>query len=688
MTSGRKGGAQTSLTDEITVVLFAGGGGADTGISCATGRPVDEAVNHNMDAIRMHATNHPWTRHWQEDVFVVDPRGICAGRPCGVLWASPDCTHFSKARGDTPVKKEIRGLSWVIVKWAMDVHPRVMFMENVEEIRTWGPLLTDEQGRRHPDPARKGETFDGFIAMLTTGIERDHPALLEACDFLHLDPNGPEAARLVAGLGYDFEGRELVAADYGVPTIRKRFFGVFRRDGRAICFPEATHAPADSEEVKAGKKRPWVGAHTVIDWSIPAPSIFEDKGTIKERYGVDAVRPLADNTLRRVIRGVDKFTIQSGRPFLVPVGYGERPGQLPRVHDLVEPLPTVVGAGKHYLGQPRFAPFTATNTSHSVGTMADRPVHTVTSAGNQMLVAPCLTAIGQTGGGGDRGKSVEGPVHTQVSKAESCLVAANLIQYHTERTEHVRGQGMEGPVLTIDTGNRYGLAAANLVEYYGSAKDGIDAGAPMHTATSRDREGVAVAHIQKYFSGGYSGCGSDAEAPLGTVTAQDHNAVCLAHLVKFKGQNLGQHPATPLHTVTASAGEFGAIHVTTTRAEPGADLGHWPEIRGLLNQYCGYTLGADEVLLLHMGGVAYFISDIGLRMLTPRELYLAMGFPADYIIDRDYEGRAYSKAAQVARCGNAVCPPVAGALAAANLEEYALKEYIGTMAELWDRVAV
>ena len=227
---------QKSALDELSVVLFAGGGGSDTGISCMTGKPVDIAINHDADAIRMHKTNHPWTRHLQENVFAVNPKEVCADQKVGILWASPDCTHFSRARGGVPVKKEIRGLSWVVVKWALAVRPRVMFMENVEEIQTWGPCIKTPKGLQ-PDPARAGETFKGFLAMLTSGIAPDHPALKECCEFLHVSEGSTEAKRLIAGLGYDFGSKILCAADYGVPTIRKRWFAAFRCDGQPVKFP-------------------------------------------------------------------------------------------------------------------------------------------------------------------------------------------------------------------------------------------------------------------------------------------------------------------------------------------------------------------------------------------------------------------------------------------------------------------
>ena len=371
---------QLNIFDEISVVNFAGGGGADTGISMATGAPVTIAINHDVDAIRMHKTNHPYTQHLQEDVFDVDPVEVCAGRPVGIAWFSPDCTHYSKARGGKPVEKKIRGLSWVILRWALAVRPRVMFLENVEEIQTWGPLV-ERDGKSYPDPARAGETFKGFIGMLTKGISPDHPALREACEFLHIEPYGTEAQSLVAGLGYDQDGWELVAADYGVPTIRKRYFAVFRCDGRPIIKPKPTHAK-DGD----GGLPKWRSAAEIIDWTIPCPSIFASKAEIKERYGVNAVRRWRDNTLKRIARGVDKFTIKSGKPYIVPIGYGERSGQAPRVHDINEPMRTVVGSGKHYVAEPKVAPYHMHNHENASGTDMREPVNTATSTGSQMLV--------------------------------------------------------------------------------------------------------------------------------------------------------------------------------------------------------------------------------------------------------------------------------------------------------------
>lgn len=438
---------------------------------------------------------------------------------------------------------------------------------------------------------------------------------------------------------------------YGAPTSRKRFVLIARCDGKPIVWPEPTHAPRDSEAVKSGRLKPWRSAAEIIDWSLPCPSVFDTKEEIKERYNLKAVRPLADNTMRRIIRGVDKFTIKSGQPYIVPTGYGERKGQAPRVHDIEEPLPTVVGSGKHNLCKPVLAPFTATNTSNSVGAPAGDPVHTVTTAGNQMLVTPYLAECNHAGGG--HVADVRGPYKTITAKHTGGIVAPSLIQYHTEQTENVRASGLGAPIPTVDASNRYGLTCTNLVKYY---------------------SGVV---------------GEKMEEPLPTVTAIDHNAVCAAHVVKFKGNEVGTRPTDALPTQT-SAGVFALCDTLLCKAGPDENLYRWPLIRELLNRYCGYKLADDDLLLLSIGGTLYFIADIGLRMLSPRELYNAMGFPPDYIIDRDYMGNPYPKNEQVARCGNAVCPPMAAAVARANFPEYVAKvgDTITTMAALLDMVAV
>lgn len=640
--------AQETMTDEIIVDNFAGGGGASTGIEIATGRLVALAVNHDPAAILMHRTNHPYTEHFQVSVWDIDPKAVCRGRPVGLAWFSPDCKHFSKAKGAALVDRKIRGLAWITLRWAATVRPRVIILENVEEFQTWGPV-------RKGKPVKKlaGTTFRKFIDQLTE-------------------------------LGYTVEYRELIAADYGAPTSRKRFYLVARCDGKPIVWPKPTHSKTGADGLPK-----WRSAAEIIDWSLPCPSVFASKAEIMERYGLKAVRPLAKNTMRRVIRGVDKFTIRSGKPFIVPTGYGERKGQAPRVHDMDAPVPTIVGTGKENLCRPLLAPVTVTNTSNSVGGTVGAPVHTVTTAGNQMLVTPFLAECNHSGGG--HIAPVTDAHKTITAKHTGGIVAPALIQYHTEQTEHVRASGLGTPINTVDASNRYGLTCANLVEYYTGGRP-LDVQDPLHTVTSHDREAVVAAHIAKYYGGVV---GEKVGEPLPTVTAIDHNAVCAAHVVKFKGDNVGTPPSEPLQTVTASAGKeracsggtFAVCKAYLAKIRSGDDLGHWPEIRALLNEFCGYALAEDEVLLLEIGGALYYISDIGLRMLSPRELYNAMGFPPDYIIDRDYEGNEYKKSAQVARCGNAVCPPVASALVRANLPEWC-GVTITTMAQLMDCVAV
>lgn len=607
-TADRRAKAQLDLFDEIIVDNFAGGGGASTGIELAAGRPVTIAINHDPDAILMHKTNHPYTAHYQASVWDIDPREVCQGRPVGLAWFSPDCKHFSKAKGGKPVDKNIRGLAWIVLRWAGTVAPRVIMLENVEEFQTWGPVR-----RGHPIKSRAGQTFRRFIDQLE-------------------------------GLGYAVEWRELVAADYGAPTTRKRFFLIARRDGRPIVWPEPTHAPAGSREVLEGRKKPWRSAAEIIDWSLPCPSIFDTRKEIREKYGLSAQRPLRPNTMRRIIRGVDKFSIKAPEPFLVVVNHaGGFRGQ-----DVQEPLQTVTAKHGYGVASPVMAPLTVTNTTNSTGADVSNPVHTVTTAGNQMLITPAM------------------------------------IQYHTEQSEKVRGQDVTEPIMTVDASNRYGLAVASMVKYYGNDQHGQKINVPLHTVTAKDREGVTLASLSKYYGGVV---GAKASDPLPTVTAVDHNALQTCHMVKMKGTNLGGPMSEPVQTITAGGGHFGVVITVVDKAERDADLKHWPEIRELLNTYCGYNLGSEDVILFQIDGTLYFMADIGLRMLTPRELYSANGFPPDYIIDRDYKGNSYGKSKQVARCGNAVPPPFAAALVRANLPEWCGAE-IRTMEELEKVVAV
>ena len=451
---------------ELIVDNFAGGGGASTGIEMATGYSVDIAINHDPEAIKMHKANHPNTKHYCENVWAVDPVKACKGHPVALAWFSPDCKHFSKAKGGKPKDKNIRGLAWVACRWAGLVRPRVIMLENVEEFKTWGPL-----GRRHhPIKAKQGETFQKFVQQLTD-------------------------------LGYEVQFRELIAADYGAPTMRKRFFMIARCDGKPIVWPEPTHAPADSEEVKAGLKKPYVGAYTQIDFSRPCPSIFDTSEEIKEKYGIRAVRPLAQKTMDRIARGFIKFVLNNPKPFIIQCNHGgER-----RPNDIREPMPTITG--KHGYG----------------------------------IVEPYMVQIGQTGFTKDRSKDVREPLTTIVSKNEHCLISPTLIQYHSETSKDgVRGQTIEDPIMTVDSSNRYGLVTSFLHKYYDGGYKGAGETVenPLPTVTAWDHNSVVTANLIQM----NNHCdGKDIRQPLPTITAGDgHFGEVRAFLIKYYGQGTGQ----------------------------------------------------------------------------------------------------------------------------------------------------
>lgn len=444
---------------EIVVDNFAGGGGASTGIEIAIGRSVDVAINHDPAAIAMHRANHPSTKHYTEDVWKVDPVEACDGHPVALAWFSPDCKHFSKAKGGKPVSKKIRGLAWVAVKWAKAVRPRVIMLENVEEFQDWGRLTPDGM----PDPEYKGETFKRFVHQLEK-------------------------------LGYEVQYRLLKACDFGAPTTRTRFFLIARCDKKEIVWPDGDYADPNGIEVASGIKKPWRPVADVLNFDLPCPSIFDSSEEIMQKYGIRAVRPLSEKTMRRIFRGLQKFVIDNPEPYIVK------------------------------------------------------------------------------------------------------NAAFNLIQYHDEQRKcDVRGQNMSEPVRTLDASNRYGLVSTFISQ----------------------------------FNNHCTGCGCD--EPIGTLTAQsNHFAEVAAFLIKYYSGDDNVEPVDqPLHTITAH----------------------------------------DRMGLVTVHGVDYKIVDIGLRMLTPRELFDAQGFPHDYIIDVDADGKEYPRSEQVARCGNAVCPPVPTALVRANLPE-------------------
>ena len=514
-----RGNSQATLNfDDLVVDNFAGGGGASTGIEAALGRPVDIAINHDHDAIRMHEVNHPHTMHLCESVWDVDPSKVTNGRPIGLAWFSPDCTHFSKARGGIPVKKEIRGLAWVALRWAsIPNRPRVIILENVEEFTTWGPLVADANGDLYPCQKRKGWTFKSFVRAL----ERQ---------------------------GYAVEYRELRACDYGAPTIRKRFFLVARCDGLPIVWPAPTHGPG---------LQPYRTAAECIDWSLPCPSIFLSK---EEGKAQGVRRPLADATLRRIAAGVMRYVVNSADPFIVKVNHGY---DYFRGQAVSEPLQTITSKHGYGVVVPTLAPFITehANASNQRNMPADEPLRTICA---------------------------------EVKGGHFALVSAFLAKHYT---------------------------------------------------------GVV---------------GSDMRYPIGTITAIDHHSLVTSHLVKLKGTcKDGRRVDEPIHTIQAGGLHYGEVRAFLIKFY--SEGGQWQSLTDPM-----HTIPTkDRLGLVVVRGELYQIVDIGMRMLTPGELFRAQGFPADYIYDRDIHGKTFTKTAQVARCGNSVPPQFAEALVRANLVQAA-----------------
>jgi DNA (cytosine-5)-methyltransferase 1 len=538
--------------DELIIDNFAGGGGASTGIEMALGRSPDIAINHDAEAVSMHAANHPTTIHHCQSVWKADPRDIvlqasqarghAKALPVGLAWFSPDCKHFSKAKGGKPVEKHIRDLAWVVVHWAKLVRPRIICLENVEEFRDWGPLIETEDGKTIPCPERKGLEFRRWVRELRR-------------------------------LGYKVEHRELRACDYGAPTIRKRLFLIARCDGLPIAWP----APSHGKPGNVAGLPSWRTAADCIDWSVPCPSIFERK------------KPLAEATMRRIARGVMRYVINAAKPFIVPV--------------------------THH-GDDRCNPI-------------DEPLRTITAAkrGEMSLVAPVIAGCGGRAGQ-SRPRGGNEPLATATAKADTCLVAAHISKF----SENSTGSLADEPLHTAMAGApRHALVAAFLAQHNAGPNNdnlsGRQAEAPISTITSTgaQQQIVAAALNHQYGSGGGDG---DPAKPAKTITAGgQHAALVEAFLIKYYGTGgQDQSAADPMHTLTAKA-RMGLVMVE---------------------------------------GQAYQITDIGMRMLLPRELFRAQGFPEGYIIDRGADGQALTKTAQIRMCGNSVCPPIAAALVAAN----------------------
>lgn len=671
---------------EIIVDNFAGGGGASTGIEMATGRSVDIAINHDENAIAMHSTNHPETLHYCESVFDVDPIAATAGRPVGLAWFSPDCRHFSKAKGSKPVKKEIRGLAWIVIRWALAKRPRVMMLENVEEFKTWGPLITIPSKPdlpkiqmkefigpvfpevSYPDPERARETFDAFIGMLTTGIAGDHPAIAECCEVLNIDVNSDDVRRLVAGLGYVVDHKELRACDYGAPTIRRRFFMVMRCDGQPVEWPAASHGDPKSLDVQSGKLAPWRTAAECIDWSIPCSSIFDRK------------KPLAENTLKRIARGIQRFVIDNPTPFIVKCNHTSTKTSYDcfRGQPLDEPLQTITKTHGYAVVEPKFSPHITKFRTGATGQEVDEPLPTITAGSSErpggnghalgMVEATLSPFIAGAGGSEYQGKprASDIPLHTVMKESHSALIAPVIARigqtgFGGDRMAYAAGK----PLTTVTSKAEHLLVAPVIARQFGNSI-GHAADEPNGTITvgGGGKSQLCTAFLAKHFGGNYTGAGAAMDAPAHTVTTTDHHALVTSNLIKLRGTCKDGQPVTkPAPTITA-----GGLHIGEVRAFLLKYYGNEKEGVSLDESLHTVTTN-DRFGLVTVEGVDYQIVDIGMRMLQPHELYAAQGFPSWYIIDQDYRGNKYAKDKQVARCGNAVPPPFAEALVRANLPE-------------------
>lgn len=524
---------------EIIVDNFAGGGGASTGIEMATGRSVDIAINHDPNAIAMHTTNHPDTLHYCESVFDIDPIAATAGAPVGLAWFSPDCRHFSKAKGSKPVKKEIRGLAWIVIRWALAKRPRVVMLENVEEFKTWGPLLADED---RPDPERAGETFAAFVGMLSTGVVDDHPALDEVCEFLQINRHSADARRLTAGLGYAVEFRELRACDYGAPTIRKRFFMVMRCDDQPIAWPQPTHADPKNLAVQSGHLKPWRTAAECIDWSIPCPSIFGRS------------KPLAENTLKRIARGIQRFVIDNPTPFIVKCNHTTSKGSYDcfRGQSLDAPLQTITKTHGYAVVAPIFAG-TGGSTFQMKPRPVDKPFFTLLTQNRTNVICPLLAPVISRQFGNSIGHPVDEPAGTVTAGGggHSALVTAFMAK-HFGGNYTGPGAAMDAPAHTVTTTDHHALVTSNLVKLRGTCKDGQRTDTPMPTITAGGQHvGEVRAFLMKYYGNEKGGVGLT--EPLGTVTTNDRFGLVTVDGADYQIVDIGMRMLQP-HELYAAQG--------------------------------------------------------------------------------------------------------------------------------------
>lgn len=698
----------------LIIDSFAGGGGASTGIEMALGRSPDFAINHNAAALAMHEANHPETVHLSENIYRVDPLDHVAGQHVGLAWFSPDCKHFSKAKGGKPVERNVRDLAWIIPGWVERIQKSggrvdVVILENVEEFKDWGPLRETDRGLM-PCPDGRGLTFRKWCRKLRS-------------------------------LGGRIEHRELRACDYGAPTIRKRLFIVIRFDGRKIVWPKPTHGRPEDPDVIAGRKLPWRTAAEIIDWSLPCPSIFDTAEEIMAKHGLRAIRPLAAATDSRIARGVKRYVLDAAKPFLVVCNHQ---GEHFRGGDIAEPMKTITAA-RDAVGvvAPSIAKFQTGSTGHGM----DEPLATVTAnsfikkpggAAPLGMIAPVLTYAQQ--GGANR--SVEDPAHTICASAkdQNAVIVPTLVQtgYGEREGQEPRSLDPHAPLGTVvaggvkhavvvptlvGCGGRAGqsrprggdeptatgtakadvcVATAFLAQHNNDSRrdGGVNPGRPLtepvSTVTANPQQGVIAAFVSRQFG---TSTGHEMEWPTGTATADVNKSALVApHLMTMRNSGKPFNGADePAHTVTAGGAGLSVVapfmqkyygtgdgstldepcHSVTTKDRFGfvetlVDLPPFtPDQEERARQVADFLRrhgfwDEREFVTVEIGGVTCVMVDIGMRMLTPRELFNAQGFPPGYRIAFEYRGRPLPKNVQISCCGNSVSPPVAEALVAAN----------------------
>ncbi len=636
------------LGHPIIIDSFAGGGGASTGIEMALGRSPDIAINHNAAALALHEANHPQTLHLSENVYKIDPLDFLRRSHVGLAWFSPDCKHFSKAKGGKPVERNIRDLAWIIPGWIERIQRSggkvdVVILENVEEFQDYGPLIETPRGLM-PDPDRKGEYFRKWC-------------------------------RKIRALGGKIQWRELRACDFGAPTIRKRFFAVIRFDGLAIVWPTPTHGAPDDAEVVAGRKMPWRTAAEIIDWSLPCPSIFDTSNAIWEKHGLRAIRPLADNTMARVARGLKRYVLDAERPFLVNLTHGGR------IEAVDEPFKTITGA--HRGEKAVIAPHVMTmRNAGKPYNGADEPTHTITAGGAGLsVVAPVLTAA-QHGGSV---RSIEEPSHTITAsrKDQNSIIAPTLVQvgYGERDGQAPRALDIGKPLGTAVAGGvKHAVASAFIARQFGTST-GHSIDAPAHTvmADGAGKSQLVTAFVAQHNNdsrreGGVNP-GRSADEPLSTVTQSgSQQSVVAPFLQAYYGTGDGGAENEPVRTVTTKD-RHG--HVEAALDVPPFTPEQAERAREVAELLRSFGFWDDrEFVTLTIEAVTYVIVDVGMRMLVPRELYRAQGFPENYEIERGADGSQFSKSVQVSCCGNSVCPPVAAALVSANCSHLAARKEV------------